>query len=201
MIKLPHDLEAGQTGNETQTKIQPGLKFCMKKTVFIVGAMMFAAFTASAGIYHNGPASPSAATRQGWIDLDKNGKKDVYEDPARPVAARVDDLLKRMTLDEKIGQLEQAAWGYNPVQDFTAKIKRGEIGSFLDGSGLIESPVTRNQLQHIAIEQSRLGIPLIMGADVIHGFRTTFPIPLAEACAWDPELFKRTEAIAAREAA
>ena len=63
---------------------------------------------------------------------------------------------------------------------------------FLDGSALIETPVMRNQLQHIAVEQSRLGIPLILGHDVIHGFRTVFPIPLAQACAWEPELFERT---------
>ncbi len=59
----------------------------------------------------------------------------------------------------------------------------------------------RNKLQHIAVEQSRLGIPLIFGHDVIHGFRTVFPIPLAQACAWEPELFERTQTIAAREAA
>ena len=59
----------------------------------------------------------------------------------------------------------------------------------------------RNGLQHIAVEQSRLGIPLIFGHDSIHGFRTTFPIPLAQACAWEPELFERTEAISARETA
>ena len=59
----------------------------------------------------------------------------------------------------------------------------------------------RNKLQHIAVEQSRLGIPLIFGHDAIHGFRTVFPIPLAQACAWDPGLFERTTTIGAREAA
>ena len=59
----------------------------------------------------------------------------------------------------------------------------------------------RNALQHIAVEQSRLGIPLIFGHDSIHGFRTIFPIPLAQACAWEPELFERTQTISARETA
>ena len=84
---------------------------------------------------------------------------------------------------------------------FADKLKRGEVSSFLDGSALIETPVMRNKLQHIAVEQSRLGIPVIFGHDVIHGFRTIFPISLAQACAWEPDLFERTQAIAAREAA
>jgi beta-glucosidase len=159
----------------------------------VAGLLLFA-FVAAASdtnsIYH-----------AGWIDLNKNGKKDAYEDPSRPVAKRVDDLLKRMTLDEKIGQLWQVNYGKDPDKTFADKLKRGEISSFLDGSVLIESPVMRNKLQHIAVEQSRLGIPVILGHDVIHGFRTVFSIPLAQACAWEPELFERTQAIAAREAA
>ena len=137
----------------------------------------------------------------GWIDMDKNGRKDVYEDSSRPVAQRVNDLLKRMTLGEKIGQLWQANYNSTPDKTFSDKLKRGEVSSFLDGSTLIENPVMRNNLQHIAVEQSRLGIPIIMGHDVIHGFRTIFPIPLAQACAWETDLFQRTQAIAAREAA
>jgi beta-glucosidase len=81
------------------------------------------------------------------------------------------------------------------------ELRRGEVGSFLSDGALIETPVMRNKLQHLAVEQSRLGIPLIFGHDVIHGFRTCFPIPLAQACAWEPELFERTQTIAAREAA
>ncbi len=139
----------------------------------------------------------------GWIDLNKNGKKDIYEDQSRPVATRVDDLLKRMTLDEKIGQLWQPALGMESDKEFAAQLRQGEIGSVLSSflGGLGETPVTCNQLQHIAIEQSRLGIPLIFGDDVIHGFRTIFPIPLAQACAWEPQLFERTDTIAACEAA
>jgi beta-glucosidase len=168
-------------------------------------ALMFSALAAVAtetnSIYRAGPSSPSALTRQGWIDLNKNGRKDVYEDPSQPVARRVNDLLKRMALDEKIGQLWQVNYDNSPDKTFADKLKRGDIGSFLDGSGLIDSPVMRNKLQRIAVEQSRLGIPIILGHDVIHGFRTVFPIPLAQACAWEPGLFERTQTIAAREAA
>jgi beta-glucosidase len=163
----------------------------MTKTVF-ASCLLFALVVSAAepSIYHDG-----------WIDLDKNGKKDVYEDPSRPVAMRVNDLLKRMTLNEKIGQLEQASFGEDPDKKFANQLRRGEVSSFLDGSAVIETPVMRNKLQRIAVEQSRLGIPLIFGHDVIHGFRTVFPIPLAQACAWEPELFERTQTIAAREAA
>jgi beta-glucosidase len=150
----------------------------------------FAAAAADSSIYHDG-----------WIDLNKDGRKNVYEDPAQPVPKRVADLLQRMTLDEKIGQLWQCRLDTNAVEKFAVRLQRGEVSSFLDGSKLIETPVIRNQLQHIAVERSRLGIPLIFGHDAIHGFRTVFPIPLAQACAWEPELFERTQTIAAREAA
>jgi len=162
------------------------MKFTTSFLCLLVAFIATAADTNS--IYHDG-----------WIDLDKNGRKDIYEDLSRPVANRVDDLLKRMTLDEKIGQLEQSPFGKDPVKQPAGKLKAGDISSFLDGSALIESPVLRNKLQHIAVEQSRLGIPLIFGHDSIHGFRTVFPIPLAQACAWEPELFERTQTISARE--
>ena len=165
----------------------------MKHSLTAAGLLLFAFVAAasdSTSIYH-----------AGWIDLNKNGKKDTYEDTSRPVVKRMNDLLKRMTLDEKIGQLWQVNYGEDPDKRFAEKLKRGEVSSFLDGSALIESPVMRNKLQHITVEKSRLGIPLILGHDVIHGFRTVFPISLAQACAWEPGLFERTQTIAAREAA
>ncbi|HUB86403.1 MAG TPA: beta-glucosidase BglX [Verrucomicrobiae bacterium] len=146
-------------------------------------------------------ADSNSIYHDGWIDLNKDGRKDVYEDSSQPVARRVNDLLRRMTLEEKIGQLWQAHMGTNADATDAAIIRAGGVGSFADGSVLIETPVMRNKLQHIAVEQSRLGIPLIFGTDVIHGFRTSFPIPLAQSCAWDPELFERTQTIAACEAA
>jgi beta-glucosidase len=164
----------------------------MKLAVLMAGclAASVAAAADSAPIYH-----------PGWIDLNKDGKKNIYEDPAQPVEKRVDDLLKRMTLDEKIGQLWQVDLPKNLDPQAVARLRRGEVGSFLGSDVTVETPLMRNQLQHIAVEQSRLGIPQIFGHDVIHGFRTIFPIPLAQACAWEPELFERTETIAAREAA
>jgi beta-glucosidase len=164
----------------------------MKFTASVFG--LLAAVTLSA-------AEPSAMYHAGWIDLDKNGKQDVYENPAQPGAKRVQDLLGRMTLDEKIGQLWQVDLQNDAEKKHGDQLRHGEIGSFLGSSALIETPVMRNKLQHLAVEQSRLGIPLIFGHDVIHGFRTQFPIPLAQACAWEPALFEQTQTIAAREAA
>jgi beta-glucosidase len=146
-------------------------------------------------------ADPASIYHDGWIDLNKNGKMDVYEDPSQPIKKRVNDLLKRMTLQEKLGQLWQGDLAVAEGATMTQTIRDGGVGSFLGGSSVIETPMLRNKIQHVAIEQSRLGIPLILGHDVIHGFRTAFPIPLAEACSWEPGLFERTQTIAAREAA
>jgi beta-glucosidase len=168
----------------------------MKFIPFAVGLFFCLAISA---------ANPPAIYLDNWIDLNKNGKRDVYEDSSQPAAKRVSDLLGQMTLDEKIGQLWQPSLGSDPDSDkqFAPQLRHGEIGSFL-GTFLGEqgeTPVMRNKLQRIAVEQSRLGIPLIFGNDVLHGFRTVFPIPLAQASAWEPELFERTSTIAAREAA
>jgi len=146
-------------------------------------------------------AAETAPVHDGWIDFNKNGKMDIYENPALPVSERIYDLMERMTFDEKIGQLWQASFDLDPDKLYAGQIARGEVSSFLDSSALIETPVMRNKLQHLAVEQSRLGIPLIFGHDSIHGFRTVFPIPLAQACAWEPELFERTQTISARESA
>lgn len=108
-----------------------------------------------------------------------------------------DDLLGRMTIAEKIEQMEQAAGQAN----FTAprhaeELARNGVGSFL----FFTDPVRINELQHIAVTQSRLHIPLLFGYDVIHGFRTIAPIPLAMAASWDPGLIEQTQSMAAREA-
>lgn len=110
----------------------------------------------------------------------------------------VEDLLQRMTLDEKIGQMEQTAGQpmYTPPAKSEALARNGQTGSFL----FFTDPERINQLQHIAVEQSRLHIPLLFGYDVIHGFRTIAPIPLAMASSWDPALIERTQGMAAREA-
>lgn len=110
----------------------------------------------------------------------------------------VDDLLARMTLAEKIGQMEQTAGQtfFTPALTAEELARSGGTGSFL----FFTDPVRINQLQHLAVEQSRLHIPLIFGYDVIHGFSTTAPIPLAMASSWDPALVTRTQTLAAEEA-
>jgi beta-glucosidase len=112
---------------------------------------------------------------------------------ARTIDQRIDDLLSRMTLDEKVGQLVQFS-GF--TSDSAQAVSQGRVGSLLNVIGAENT----NRIQRIAVEQSRLGIPLLFGLDVIHGYRTTFPIPLATAASWDPELVTSIEAIAAREA-
>jgi beta-glucosidase len=132
-----------------------------------------------------------------------------YQDPARPVDERCADLLARMTLAEKIGQLSQVlatAGHLEPVQDL---IRRDQIGSVImdesslpaNETGKMPNIVAYNALQRTAIESTRLGIPVIHGRDVIHGHRTVFPIPLGMAATWSPEWLERAWTVAAREAA
>ncbi len=110
----------------------------------------------------------------------------------------VDSLVKKMTLAEKIGQMEQTAGQpmYTPAAKAEELVRTGGTGSFL----FFTDPVRINELQKIAVTESRLHIPLIFGYDVIHGFRTIAPIPLAMASSWDPALVTRTQAMAAQEA-
>lgn len=122
--------------------------------------------------------------------------------PARPAAGRLDALLARMTLEEKLGQLTQleGAWdapgGPKIADRYRAMIAEGQVGSFLSVFG---ADFTR-ELQTIAVERSRLGVPLLFAFDVIHGFRTTFPVPLAEAASWDPAAVENAARVAASEA-
>ncbi len=122
-------------------------------------------------------------------------------DPVQPPASieqRVSLLLSRMTLAEKIGQMNQrnASDGYAP--DYLAgDLRAGRIGSVLNQ---VDVTIV-NELQRIAVEESRLGIPLLVGRDVIHGFRTVMPIPLGQAATWNPELVEEGAHIAAQEAA
>ena len=144
------------------------------------------------------------------------------------IEKRIKDLLSQMTLEEKVGQLHQAGGSIVGAFDLSLEeiltmvqdgrmteeeahkmiseakrdwheddLRAGRIGSYL---GLVGSE-EMNRMQHIAVEETRLGIPLINGFDVIHGFRTITPIPLAESCAWDMDLWQRTASMAAEEAA
>jgi beta-glucosidase len=112
-------------------------------------------------------------------------------------AARfVDDLLAKMTLEEKVGQMSQIALNTPDKSLRDERILKGEVGSFL----FITDTKEINRLQHLATEKSRLHIPLIFGYDVVHGFRTIYPIPLALAASWDPAEVEKVQSMAAREA-
>lgn len=122
--------------------------------------------------------------------------QEAYKDRTQPVDKRVADLLGRMTPDEKVGQLQQANTGKFGSKQLDQMLRTGQVGALLS---IPANPALRNRMQHLAVEQSPHGIPLIFGFDTIHGYRTVFPIPLAMACAWEPELFERTARMAARE--
>lgn len=111
------------------------------------------------------------------------------------VEHRIDDLLGRMTLEEKIGQLnQQTGSGYS--DGMVGAIRKGGVGSILNEV----DPEVVNKLQREAVENSRLGIPLVFARDVIHGFKTVFPIPLGQAASWNPTLVEQGARIAAVEA-
>lgn len=116
----------------------------------------------------------------------------------RGIEAKIDALLQRMTLEEKLGQLQQldgeANGAYRP--EHVELIRKGLLGSTLNVRGATRT----NDLQRIAIEQSRLKIPILFGFDVIHGYRTIFPVPLGEAASWDLALVERAAAVASAEA-
>src|SRR2546425_2936251 len=114
------------------------------------------------------------------------------------VEQRINALLSKMTLAEKLGQLQQldgeANGNFRP--EHLELIRKGLLGSTLNVRGAQRT----NELQRVAVEQSRLKIPLIFGFDVIHGYRTIFPIPLGEAASWDPASVERAASVAAAEA-
>jgi len=118
--------------------------------------------------------------------------------PPSDVERRIDGLLAQMTLEEKLGQLQQldgeAQGSYRP--EHLELARKGRLGSTLN----VRGAANVNELQRAAVEQSRLRIPLIFAFDVIHGYRTVFPIPLGEAASWDPAAVERAASIAAAEA-
>jgi len=124
----------------------------------------------------------------------------------KTIEAKIDALLSEMTLKEKVGQMNQ----YSSFFDVTGPapkdgenkmryehIKTGQVGSMLNVRGAKQV----REMQKLAVENSRLGIPLIFGFDVIHGHKTVSPIPLAEAASWDLEAIEKSARIAAIEAA
>jgi beta-glucosidase len=112
------------------------------------------------------------------------------------INSSVTKLLSTMTLEEKVGQMTQIHIHDGNYEEMIDRIRKGQVGSVLSVYGVENI----NNFQKIAIEESRLGIPIIFGNDVIHGYRTIFPIPIAEACTWDPELVEEAARIAAEEA-
>jgi beta-glucosidase len=113
------------------------------------------------------------------------------------IEKRIDALLARMTLAEKLGQLQQldGEGNGNFRPEHLELIRKGLLGSTLNVRGAQRT----NQLQHVAMDESRLKIPILFGFDVIHGYRTIFPIPLGEASSWDPALAERSASVAAQE--
>src|SRR6267143_1359848 len=120
--------------------------------------------------------------------------------PQRPANSenKIDELLARMTLAEKLGQLQQLDGEGNGTfrPEHPDLIRKGLLGSTLNVRGAKNT----NQLQHVSMDESRLKIPVLFGFDVIHGYRTIFPIPLAEASSWDPASAEHSTSIAAQEA-
>ncbi|HZI86395.1 MAG TPA: glycoside hydrolase family 3 N-terminal domain-containing protein, partial [Pyrinomonadaceae bacterium] len=114
------------------------------------------------------------------------------------IEARINSLLARMTLAEKLGQLQQLDGHADGrfKDDQPELVRKGLLGSTLNVRGVKNT----NDLQRLAVEQSRLKIPMIFGFDVIHGYRTVFPIPLGETASWDPAAVKQAASIAAAEA-
>jgi beta-glucosidase len=117
---------------------------------------------------------------------------------------RANALLMQMTTEEKIGQLNQPFYLKLPIPGvkpdpvpYEVRVRRGEVGSFL----FLTDPQEINRLQKIAMTEQRLHIPILFGFDVIHGFDTEFPVPLAMAASWDPSVAEQAQGIAAEEAA
>ncbi|PWV97873.1 beta-glucosidase [Paenibacillus cellulosilyticus] len=120
------------------------------------------------------------------------------------IRQQAEQLIARMSLDEKVGQMTQYDWGFNPINPETGvsvrdllrdEIRQGRVGSIFNLSGAEEA----NELQRLIAEHTEHRIPLLIGRDVIHGYKTVFPIPLAQASAWNPALAYRTAEAASRE--
>ena len=116
----------------------------------------------------------------------KNGSSDIE--------FRVDSLLSQMTIEEKLGQMNQLSpWDF---EDLAKKVRKGEVGSILN----VVNPDEINKIQKVAVEESRLGIPILVSRDVIHGYKTIFPIPLGQAATFNPQVVEEGARVAAIEA-
>lgn len=116
------------------------------------------------------------------------------QDKNTEIENKVETLLHKMTLEEKLGPMNQLSpWDF---EDLAKRVRKGEVGSILN----VVNPEEVNKIQKIAVEESRLGIPLIVSRDVIHGYKTIFPIPLGQAATFNPEVVKEGARVAAIEA-
>ena len=153
---------------------------------FRFSVALAAVFIVTVALLASGPTTPSSAAR--------TIRSSALTANQQSINAKVNALLGRMTVAEKFGQLEMAGPdGPNGTPgDLLTEAKNGQIGSVLDLVGVNNI----NQVQQQALD-SRLGIPLIFGLDVIHGYKTMFPVPLAEASSWDPALLENDESVSA----
>lgn len=116
------------------------------------------------------------------------------QDKDTEIESKVNALLSKMTLEEKLGQMNQLSpWNFDELAE---KVRKGEVGSILNYT----DPELVNKIQKVAVEESRLGIPLIVSRDVIHGYKTIFPIPLGQAATFNPEVVREGARVAAVEA-
>lgn len=152
--------------------------------------------------------SPTFGETQDQIFKETPPPSALYRNSSAPVNQRVGDLISRMTLAEKIGQLCQAqTWTEGMSNEKKAMIvarnnefvRQGSVGAYLDNHVPAGNVELRNEMQKVTVEKTRLGIPLMFGFDAVHGFRTGFPVPLGMASAWEPELFERTMSVVAFE--
>lgn len=153
--------------------------------------LMFSAVATILGVASTYTSAP-------WSQVSAHQEARTIPSSGSDVEARafVGDLIKKMTLEEKIGQMSQVPLNSKPDRPVDEMIRKGQVGSFL----FITDAAEINRLQHVAVEQGRLHIPLLFGFDVVHGFRTIYPVPLAMAASWDPAVVERVQTMAAKEA-
>ncbi|MCD9875690.1 beta-glucosidase BglX [Streptomyces guryensis] len=144
----------------------------------------------------------AAAAATGTAQAEQTASVAAAKREAGPYEAKIKALLGRMTVEEKLGQLQQMSWtgdtgpGGGQTDQAEKAARTGRLGSVLN----IYGAKSTNELQRLAVEESRLGIPLLFGLDVIHGFWTTFPIPLAQASSFDPAVTEQDAEVSAAEA-
>ena len=152
----------------------------VRRTVTVAAVALMVGSLAGGGVYAAGQASDEAALAAARLS------------PSQAVEHRVSALLGRMTVEEKLQQVQLLSDGQ--VTDADAEAGVGGVFSLVD-------PARINELQKIAVEQSRLHIPILFAYDTIHGYRTIFPVPLGAASSFDPSVARTDAAIGARESA